>query len=69
MNKQTIKYIITTTAVITMFSGVLGMLIAFPFLWSNQIGDLVAAGLIFLSGTVLFGTALITLGIMFKKDE
>ncbi|MEM6800495.1 MAG: hypothetical protein AAF696_03770 [Bacteroidota bacterium] len=69
MNNQKLKNVINTTAVLTILSGAMGMLFSFAFLWSGRMEDIVGAGFVFLSRAVLFGTALITLGIMYRKDE
>lgn len=58
------KRIITGLAVFTMAAGAFGMLFSFFFLWSAMMADLVGAGFSFLAGAVLFGSGLITLGLV-----
>lgn len=63
INKKTMNLI----AIIVMVSGALGMFFCFPFLWSNNMLDLVGAGFPFVGGAILLGSGLITLGIFNKK--
>lgn len=39
------------------------MLFCYPFLWSNNVSDLIGAGLPFIAGAILTGTAIISLTI------
>lgn len=64
MTDKTIKYL----AIITMVAGLFGMLFCYHFLWSARMEDLVGAGFPFVAGAVLFGTGLITLGLMNRNN-
>lgn len=63
MIDKTIKYI----AIITMIAGLFGMLFCYSFLWSARMEDLVGAGFPFVAGSVLFGSGLLTLGLINRK--
>ncbi len=67
MKNETVKIIIIIISIISMAAGVFGMIYSFPFLWSENMADLVGAGFPFVSGSILFGTGLITLGLVNKK--
>ena len=58
---------INIIALVSMIFGAFGMLYCLQFLWSNNLNDLVGAGLPFLAGSILFGTGLISLSINNKK--
>ena len=61
------KQLLNTASIIIGIAGVFGMLFFFPFLWSNNMKDLVGAGFPFVGGAILVGTALITLSINNKN--
>lgn len=61
------KKLLNIASIIIGIAGVFGMLYCFPYLWSANIADLVGAGLPFVGGAILVGTALISLSIINKK--
>lgn len=61
------KQYINALAILTMIAGAFGMLFCFPFLWSNNLADLVGSGFPFVGGAILFGFGLITLAYFNKK--
>lgn len=67
MTEKSIITTINALAIITMLSGLFGMLFCFPFLWSARIEDLVGAGFPFIGGSILFGTGLLTLGLFNRQ--
>ena len=67
MNNNIISKIINISAVLSIVAGAFGMLFSFTFLWSNNIVDVIGAGMPFIAGSILFGTGLITLAIFNKK--
>ena len=67
MTDKAIKILINTLAVVTMLTGLFGMLFCFPFLWSARMEDLVGAGFPFVGGSILFGTGLLTLGLFNRQ--
>jgi len=58
------KKVIVGVAITSMAAGASGMLFSFFYLWSEMMADLVGAGFSFLAGAVLFGSGLITLGLL-----
>jgi hypothetical protein len=64
MTDQFIKIILNITALCSMLAGLFGMLFCFPFLWSTRMEALVSAGFPFIAGSILFGSGLLTLGII-----
>lgn len=67
MTDKTTKTLINVIAVLTMVAGLFGMLFCFPYLWSARMEDLVGAGFPFVGGSILFGTGLLTLGIINRQ--
>lgn len=59
--------LILLISLIIFIAGVFGMLFCFPYLWSHNIKNSIAAGLPFLAGAVLTGAGLISLCILNKK--
>ena len=47
--------------VLTTIAGAFAMLFCFPFLWSNNLVDVVGAGLPFIAGSILLGAGLISI--------
>jgi hypothetical protein len=69
MTDSSIKKAITALAIVAMGAGLFGMLFCFPFLWSAKMEDLVGAGFPFVGGAILFGTGLLTLGVMHRRTN
>jgi hypothetical protein len=69
MTDKSIKMLINAVAIIAMGAGLFGMLFCFPFLWSAKMEDLVGAGFPFVGGAILFGTGLLTLGLMNRRTN
>jgi hypothetical protein len=69
MTDSSIKKAINALAIIAMGAGLFGMLFCFPFLWSAKMEDLVGAGFPFVGGAILFGTGLLTLGVMHRRTN
>ena len=67
MKENSIKKVINLVAILSLVAGGFGMIFCYKFLWSANIADLVGAGFPFVGGSILFGTALITLGLVNKK--
>ncbi|MGV3539962.1 MAG: hypothetical protein ACO1OQ_09135 [Rufibacter sp.] len=63
-SESMIRTILTVIATITMLAGLSGMLFCFAYLWSSKMEDLVGAGFPFVAGAVLFGSGLVTLGLL-----
>jgi hypothetical protein len=70
-SKQTIMTMKTITkygAVISIFTGVLGMLFCLPFLFSSNIADIVGAGFPFVGGAILTSGGLFTLSNLTRQQ-
>ena len=61
MKPEKIKSTINLICLLTMATGIFGMLFCFPFLWSSLLEDLVGAGFPFVGGAILFGFGLMSL--------
>ncbi|MFC6998667.1 hypothetical protein [Rufibacter roseus] len=69
MKPDSFKAFINTISVVSMGSGLLGMLICFVYLWSYQMRDIVAAGFAFVAGSILFGAGLVALAMMNRQKS
>lgn len=64
MNNKITNILAQILSILSMAAGAFGVLFCFVFLWSSRIEDLVAAGLPFVAGTILFGSGLISFALL-----
>lgn len=59
--------VVVVLACILMLVGIIGMGICFLFIWSNNMIDVVGAGLGFICGAILIGSGLISIAVVTGK--